>query len=103
MLAQDEPHLAERLHPDLPYIGAEIVWAARFEMSRSLDDALSRRTRALLLNARAAVAIAPAAAMLLARELGRDEAWVKKQVEVFSALAAQYIPQGTSYPEMPVS
>jgi glycerol-3-phosphate dehydrogenase len=102
-LAEENPHLAERLHPDLPYIGAEIVWAARYEMSRSLDDALSRRTRALLLNARAAVAIAPVAAALLAGELGKDEVWVQAQLEEFSALANQYIPQGMTYPELPVS
>jgi glycerol-3-phosphate dehydrogenase len=102
-LAKENPHLAELLHPDLPYIGAEIVWAARYEMSRSLDDALSRRTRALLLNARAAVAIAPVVATLLAAELGKDETWVQKQVEAFSTLAAQYIPQNTTYPELPAS
>jgi glycerol-3-phosphate dehydrogenase len=100
-LARERPHLAERLHPDLPYIGAEIVWAAQFEMSRTLDDALSRRTRALLLNARAAVAIAPVAAALLAGELGKDEAWARGQVNAFSALAKQYIPQGATYPEIP--
>jgi glycerol-3-phosphate dehydrogenase len=99
-LARERPHLAERLHPDLPYIGAEIVWAAQFEMSRTLDDALSRRTRALLLNARAAVAIAPVAAALLAGELGKDEAWARAQVNAFSALAKQYIPQGVKYPEI---
>ena len=102
-LARERPHLAERLHPDLPYIGAEIVWAAQFEMSRTLDDALSRRTRALLLNARAAVAIAPVAAALLAGELGKDEAWARGQVNAFSALAKQYIPQGVTYPEIPAS
>jgi glycerol-3-phosphate dehydrogenase len=101
-LAQENPSLAKRLHPDLPYIGAEIVWAARFEMSRTLDDALSRRTRALLLNARAAVAIAPAAAALLAGELGKEEAWAQAQVESFCSLAKQYIPQGIAYPEMPL-
>jgi glycerol-3-phosphate dehydrogenase len=101
-LAQENPPLAKRLHPDLPYIGAEIVWAARFEMSRTLDDALSRRTRALLLNARAAVAIAPAAAALLAGELGKEEAWAQAQVESFCSLAKQYIPQGIAYPEMPL-
>ncbi|HTD95847.1 MAG TPA: hypothetical protein VK627_02930, partial [Edaphobacter sp.] len=60
-----------------------------------------RRTRALLLNARAAVAIAPAAAELLATELGKDSAWAQTQVEAFLTLAAQYIPQGTTYPAAP--
>ena len=92
-LADTSPELAERLHPALPYIAAEIVWAAREEMARSLDDALSRRTRALLLNARAAIAIAPRVAALLAAELGRDDAWQQAQIESFTALARQYLPQ----------
>ncbi len=86
-----QPELGRQLHPELPYLAAEIVWAARNEMSRSIDDALARRTRALLLNARAAVAIAPEVARLLATELGRDEAWQHAQVEAFTTLAAQYI------------
>ncbi len=90
-LVKAEPELGDLLHPDLPYIGAEIVWAARNEMSRTLDDALARRTRALLLNARAAVAIASRVAELLAKELGRDQAWQKEQVKSFTALAQQYI------------
>jgi glycerol-3-phosphate dehydrogenase len=60
-------------------------------MSRTVDDALARRTRALLLNARAAAAIAPKVARLLAEELGRDEKWEKDQVASFTALAQQYI------------
>jgi glycerol-3-phosphate dehydrogenase len=90
-LVKARPELARPLHPDLPYIAAEIVWAARNEMSRTLDDALARRTRALLLNARAAVAIAPKVALLMAKELGRDEAWEQEQVKSFQSLAQQYI------------
>jgi glycerol-3-phosphate dehydrogenase len=100
-IAQEHPELARPLHPDLPNIGAEVVWAARHEMSRTLDDALARRTRALLLNARAAVEIAPAVAALLAQELGKDAAWVEAQVTSFRGMAAQYIPQGKSYPAAP--
>jgi glycerol-3-phosphate dehydrogenase len=59
------------------------------------------RTRALLLNARAAVAVAPSVALLLARELGKDQDWVDAQVRSFTAMAAQYIAQGTSYPAAP--
>jgi glycerol-3-phosphate dehydrogenase len=99
-MAEQTPELAKLLHPDLPYIAAEIVWAARYEMSRSLDDALARRTRALLLNARAAVEIAPAVAALLAGELGRDAAWEDAEVASFRAMAAQYVPQDRQYPAM---
>jgi glycerol-3-phosphate dehydrogenase len=90
-IASENPRLAEKLHPELPYIAAEIVWSARCEMSRTLDDALARRTRALLLNARATHAIAPRVARLLAEELGRDEIWIAAQVKSFHALAKQYI------------
>jgi glycerol-3-phosphate dehydrogenase len=102
-LAKKNPELARPLHPDLPYIAAEVVWAARNEMCRTVDDALSRRTRALLLNARAAVAAAPAVAALLARELSKDASWAEAQVSAFRALAAQYIPQGHTYPASPAS
>jgi len=88
-LAKD-PKLAAQLHPDLPYIAAEVVWAAREEMARSVEDVLARRTRALFLNAEAAIAMAEPVARLLAAELGRDEAWIAAQVGEFCALAEQY-------------
>src|SRR5206468_7266184 len=68
-LQRNDPTLGLPLHPDLPITGAQIIWAARSEMARTLDDVLARRTRALYLNARAALAMAPAAARLLAMEL----------------------------------
>jgi len=88
-LAED-PALAAQLHPELPYIAAEVVWAARAEMARTVEDVLARHTRALFLNARAATAMAEPAAWLLAAELGRDEAWVAAQVKEFCGLAEQY-------------
>jgi glycerol-3-phosphate dehydrogenase len=90
-LVRVNPELGEKLHPKLPYIAAEIIWGARFEMSRTLDDALARRTRALFLNARAAVEIAPKVARLLASELGRDDQWMDEQIRSFTTLAGQYI------------
>ena len=90
-LMKAEPSLAEPLHAALPYTGAEVVWAARAEMARTVEDALARRTRALFLNARAALAMAPRAAEILARELGRDAAWVDEQLRAFRELAARYV------------
>jgi glycerol-3-phosphate dehydrogenase len=90
-LARSEPSLSQRLHPALPYTGAEIVWAARHEMARTLEDALSRRCRALVLNAKAALEMAPTAAALLAGELGRDEAWQREQIAQFGQLAAGHM------------
>jgi glycerol-3-phosphate dehydrogenase len=89
-LAEGSPSLTAQLHPALPYIAAEVVWAAREEMARSVEDVLARRTRALFLNAGAAMAMAEPVAKLLAGELGRDEAWVAAQVKEFEALAQQY-------------
>ena len=78
------------IHPRLPYRRGEVVWAARHEMARTVEDVLSRRTRALLLDARAAAEAAPVAAELLARTLGRDAAWQRAQVEEFRELARNY-------------
>jgi glycerol-3-phosphate dehydrogenase len=90
MLAQDA-ELAKQLDPELPYIAAEVVWAARMEMARSVEDVLARRTRALFLNARAAVQMAQPVARLLAGELDRDDAWIAAQTEEFCELAKQYM------------
>jgi glycerol-3-phosphate dehydrogenase len=90
-----DPSLAAPLHPALPSRAAEVVWAARAEMARTVADVLARRTRALFLNAAAARAAAPTVAALLARELGRPEAWAAEQVRAFDALAAGYgVPAG---------
>jgi glycerol-3-phosphate dehydrogenase len=90
-LALNEAGLGERLHPDLPYTAAEVVWAAREEMARTVEDVLARRTRALFLNARAALAMAPRVAALLAREQRRDAAWQASEVERFAAVAVGYV------------
>ena len=89
-LAAGSPALAARLHPALPYIAAEVVWAAREEMARTVEDALARHTRALFLNANAAVAMAEPVARLLAAELDRNEEWIAAQVQEFTELAQQY-------------
>ena len=90
-LAVAEPELSRTLHPLLPYIAAEVVWAAREEMARTVDDVLARRTRALFLNAKAAIALAPEIASMLAHELHKDEVWANEQVREFTAMAAQYV------------
>lgn len=89
-IADRDPKLAAPLHPRLPYIGAEVVWAARQEMARSVEDVLARRTRALFLDAAAAKEMAPAVATLLAEELHRNEDWINHQTSEFEQLATQY-------------
>jgi glycerol-3-phosphate dehydrogenase len=90
-LQRAEPELAEPLHAALPIVAAQVVWAARHEMARSVEDVLSRRTRALLLDARAAIEAAPQVAALLAGELGRDAAWRATQIRAFEQVAEGYV------------
>jgi glycerol-3-phosphate dehydrogenase len=89
-LARAEPRLGERLDDALPYIGAEVVWAVRKEMARTVEDVLARRTRALFLNAQAAIRMAPAVASLMAKYLGKGKDWQRDQVAAFTTLATGY-------------
>ncbi|HEV2844234.1 MAG TPA: glycerol-3-phosphate dehydrogenase/oxidase [Thermoanaerobaculia bacterium] len=89
-LAAERPGWDEPLHLNLPYRVCEVVWAARHEMARTVEDVLARRTRSLLLDARASAEAAPAVAALLAAELGRDEAWQREQVTSYRELARGY-------------
>lgn len=93
-LAREEPDWSRRLHPRLPYRGVHVVFAVRHELARTLEDVLARRTRALLLDARASSEIAPAVASLMASLLGRDAAWERAQVEAYQALARGYLLPG---------
>jgi glycerol-3-phosphate dehydrogenase len=77
------------LHSALPYTEAAVIWAVRQEMARTVEDVLARRTRALLLNARAAMEMAPRVAEILASELGRD---TRGQLTEFLRLATGYLP-----------
>src|SRR5690606_34320449 len=93
LLREDEA-LGERLHPRRPTVAAQVVWAARHEMARTVEDVLARRTRELLLDARASIAMAPRVAALLAAELGRDEGWQREQVAAYEELAGGYLLTG---------
>jgi glycerol-3-phosphate dehydrogenase len=90
LIAQDES-LGEKIHPRLPYAFAEVLWAVRNEMARTLEDVLARRTRALFLDAKAAVESAPRVAEIIARELKKDSDWSQAQLEEFREMAGRYI------------
>jgi len=79
------------LHPELPYRAHAVIRAVREEMARSVEDVLARRTRSLLLNARASIEAAPVVARLMAREMGRDEQWLRDQVSAYRDLACRYV------------
>jgi glycerol-3-phosphate dehydrogenase len=61
------------------------------EMARTVEDVLARRTRALFLNARAAIRMAPKVASILARETGKDELWQFDQIKAFHQVAHGYL------------
>jgi glycerol-3-phosphate dehydrogenase len=89
-LARTNPQMAQPLSSELPYIEAEVIWAARQEMARTVEDVLARRTRALFLNSRAAIDAAPRVASLMAQEFGFDSAWEQFQLTAFRQIAAHY-------------
>src|SRR5579871_2895190 len=91
-LMENDAMLGETLHPALPYSAAEVIWAAREEMARTVEDVMARRTRALFLNARAAMEMAPRVGELLEREFGFNEEWKAAQVRAFCETAEKYLP-----------
>jgi glycerol-3-phosphate dehydrogenase len=93
-LASSDASLAEPLVPGLAHTRAEAVYAVRHEMALTLDDVLTRRTRARLFDRPATVAAAPAVAALLATELGWDSAETERQVAAFVALCDEEVVAG---------
>ncbi|MBC6699482.1 glycerol-3-phosphate dehydrogenase/oxidase [Hymenobacter puniceus] len=89
-LLADNPVWAAPLAPGFPFLLAEVVWAARHEMARTVADVLARRLRLLFLDATAATTAAPVVAHLLATELGHSETWQQQQLADFAQLAAGY-------------
>ena len=90
-LIRADATLGQPLDPKLPYCAAEVIWAAREEMARTVEDILARRTRALFLNAQAARRMAPRVASLLAQELRRGPQWQADQLADFNQIAAGYV------------
>jgi glycerol-3-phosphate dehydrogenase len=90
-LAKKNRKLGDQFDERLPITGAQVVWAADHEMARTVEDVLARRTRSLLLDARASVDIAPEVAKLLAKQLRKSTKWQKEQVADFNEVASGYI------------
>ncbi|MDP4250779.1 MAG: glycerol-3-phosphate dehydrogenase/oxidase [Bacteroidota bacterium] len=90
-LIQENAGWQKRLHPQLDYTAVEVIWAVRQEMARTIEDVLARRTRALFLNARAAIEMAPEVARLMSVELKKDAVWEKEQIVSFGKIAEGYL------------
>jgi glycerol-3-phosphate dehydrogenase len=70
---------------------AQVLWAVNEEMARTVEDVLSRRTRALLLDARESMRIAQQVAEIMAKAMGKDNAWIRQQVDEYTHLAQKYL------------
>jgi glycerol-3-phosphate dehydrogenase len=86
----ERPEWRLPLHPALPYRLGEVAWAARNEMARTIEDVLARRTRSLLLNARASIEASHAVAAVMAGELGWTVAEQQRQVAQYTDVARGY-------------
>ena len=79
-IAESDPAMAEPLVPGLSYIRAEAIFAVRYEMASTVDDILSRRTRARLQTRDASADAAADVAALIGPELGWDDDEQARQV-----------------------
>ena len=90
-LIEADARLGEPLHSALPCVKAEVIWTTRHEMARTVEDVLARRTRALFLNARAALEMAPVVADLMASALDWNESTRTKHLSAFRDVASNYV------------
>ncbi len=90
-LIDKNSHLAKKLIAHLPYTIAEVIWAVKNEMARTVEDVLARRLRILFLDAKAAINVAPQVAAIVASELNYDKSWEDSQINSFVKLANDYL------------
>ena len=100
-LIVDDPQLGNKLCEPLPYTQAEVVWAVRNEMARTVEDVLARRIRILFFDSRAAMRAAPVVANIIAAELKYDEAWKRKQLDEFKNLTNDFLLPGSTVDDKP--
>ena len=68
----------------------QVIWAVREEMARTVEDFLSRRTRALLLDANESIRMATLVAKVMAHELNKDQRWIEEQLKKYFTVAQNY-------------
>jgi len=90
-LIEKDPMMGEVISEKLHILKAQIIWAIREEYARTLEDCLSRRIRALQLDAQESIQMAPRTAEIMAEELGFNIQWKRKQIETYIALAQTYL------------
>ncbi|AAX16759.1 glycerol-3-phosphate dehydrogenase/oxidase [Borrelia hermsii] len=80
-----------KIHTDLPLTEAQITFAIEFEQAKTIEDILSRRTRSLLLNAKATIEATPKVAEIMMHKLGKSEKWKNEQIKSFKEVATKYL------------
>lgn len=90
-LIDEDPELGHVLSEKLHILEAQVVWAVRMEMARTVEDFLTRRTRAIQLDARECIRLAPRVAEIMANELVHDREWEKNQVKALTELASAHL------------
>jgi len=90
-IIQKDKSLGEPILDGFPYLKAEVIWAVREEMARTVEDFLARRCRWLLLDARSSIEAAPVVAKLMGEELNYRRRWQREQIQDYTELAKGYI------------
>ena len=86
-----EDGMSDFVSTSLEVVNAQVVWAVKHEMARTVEDFLARRTRCQLLDARESIKMAPQVAEIMAAELGEDAAWQAKQIDDYAQVTSNYI------------
>jgi glycerol-3-phosphate dehydrogenase len=89
-ISEEEEGMTGYISDKLNILKAQVVWAVRKEMARTVEDVLARRTRALFLDARESIRIAPEVAIIMAKELKQEKEWIFKQIHLFELVAKNY-------------
>ena len=79
------------LHTKYTFNVAHVIWAVREEQAQTVEDVLARRVRALFIDAKAAIEMAPKVASIMAKEMGQTEDWAEQQIVSFTKLAKGYL------------
>lgn len=91
-LKKEGKELKKPIHPNLAYTQVEVLFAARKEMACTVEDILARRSRSLLLDAKASIEAAPLVTKILAKELNKSREWQEEQIKSYHKLARGYLP-----------
>jgi len=93
-LAKENPLFDGFLSKKLGVKKAQVIWAVRHEMARTVEDMLARRTRALFLDAHESILMAKQTAELMAYELNYNAEWIDQQLKDYTELANGYTLEG---------